>query len=91
MPQILAELRAAVGDADLILDRTQLQTYECDGLTNFRALPGAVVLPRDPAEVQGAVRVCAKHKIPSSPAAPGPASAAARCPHPAASSSASRA
>ena len=63
-PQILAELRAAVGDANLIVDRTQLQTYECDGLTNFRAAPGAVVLPREAAQVQAAIRVCAKHNIP---------------------------
>jgi glycolate oxidase len=63
-PQIIAELRAAVGDAGLIVDRTQLQTYECDGLTNFRAVPGAVVLPRDPAQVQAAIRVCAQHNIP---------------------------
>ena len=62
-PQILAELRTAVGDRGLIQEPNQLQTYECDGLTNFRALPGAVVLPRTTAEVQAAVRVCAKHKI----------------------------
>ena len=60
---ILAELRSAVGDRGLIQEPNQLQTYECDGLTNFRALPGAVVLPRTTAEVQAAVRVCAKHKI----------------------------
>jgi glycolate oxidase len=62
-PQILAELRSAVGERGLICESNQLQTYECDGLTNFRALPGAVVLPRTTAEVQAAVRVCAKHKI----------------------------
>jgi glycolate oxidase len=62
--QIIAELHAAVGDAGLIVDRTQLQTYECDGLTNFRALPGAVVLPRTAEQVQAAVRICANHKIP---------------------------
>jgi len=61
---ILAELRAAVGDNGLITDRTQRQTYECDGLTNFRAVPGAVVLPRTVDQVQAAVRVCAKHNIP---------------------------
>jgi len=60
---ILAELRTAVGDRGLIQEPNQLQTYECDGLTNFRALPGAVVLPRTTAEVQKVVRVCAKHKI----------------------------
>ncbi|HEY4010246.1 MAG TPA: FAD-binding protein, partial [Acidobacteriaceae bacterium] len=60
----MKELRAVVGEAGLILDHTQLQTYECDGLTNFRALPGAVVLPRDAAQVQAVVRVCVKHTIP---------------------------
>ncbi|HZL27955.1 MAG TPA: FAD-linked oxidase C-terminal domain-containing protein [Acidobacteriaceae bacterium] len=60
---ILAELRSAVGDGGLIHQPNQLQTYECDGLTNFRALPGAVVLPQSTAEVQKVVRVCAKHKI----------------------------
>ncbi|HEX5284504.1 MAG TPA: FAD-linked oxidase C-terminal domain-containing protein [Bryocella sp.] len=62
--QVIAELRAAVGDANLIVDCTQLQTYECDGLTNFRAAPGAVVLPREAAQVQAAVQVCATHNIP---------------------------
>jgi glycolate oxidase len=62
-PQILAELRSAVGDRGLITEHNQLQTYECDGLTNFRALPGAVVLPRSTAEVQAVVRICAKHHI----------------------------
>jgi glycolate oxidase len=61
---VLAELRAAVAETGLLVDPTQLQTYECDGLTNFRAVPGAVVLPRSTAEVQAVVRVCAKHSIP---------------------------
>jgi len=58
------ELRAAVGADGIITGESQLQTYECDGLTNFRVLPGAVVLPRSAAEVQAVVRVCARHKIP---------------------------
>lgn len=61
---VLAELRAAVGPQGLIADENQLQTYECDGLTNFRTLPGAVVLPRTTAEVAATVRVCARHKVP---------------------------
>lgn len=60
----IAELRAAVGADGLITGESQLQTYECDGLTNFRVLPGAVVLPRTAEQVQAVVRVCARHKIP---------------------------
>ena len=60
----IAELRGAVGDDGLILHESQLQTYECDGLTNFRVLPAAVVLPRCAQQVQDVVRLCARHKIP---------------------------
>jgi glycolate oxidase len=60
----IAELRAAVGADGLITGESQLQTYECDGLTNFRVMPGAVVLPRTAQEVQAVVRICARHKIP---------------------------
>src|SRR6185312_11876470 len=60
----IAELRSALGDSGLILNENQLQTYECDGLTNFRVPPAAVVLPRTVQQVQAVVRLCAQHKIP---------------------------
>ncbi len=63
-PNQIAELREAVGADGLITGASQLQTYECDGLTNFRVLPGAVVLPRTTEQVQAAVRICARHKLP---------------------------
>ncbi|HEY1985971.1 MAG TPA: FAD-linked oxidase C-terminal domain-containing protein [Terracidiphilus sp.] len=58
------ELVEAVGSNGVITGRSQLQTYECDGLTNFRVLPGAVVLPRTTEQVQSVVRICARGKIP---------------------------
>src|SRR5579863_8606359 len=68
---ILEELRAAVdgleparGLSGLIATESQLKTYECDGLTNFRTMPGAVVLPKTAEHVQAVVRVCAKHRVP---------------------------
>src|SRR5438270_9846003 len=60
---ILDELQAAV-PGGLITSASQLQTYECDGLTNFRTMPGAVVLPRSAEQVQAVVRICARHAIP---------------------------
>lgn len=63
-PGQIAELRAAVGDGGLLTGRTQLQTYECDGLTNFRVLPEAVLLPRSAEEVQAVIRICSRHRIP---------------------------
>jgi glycolate oxidase len=60
---ILSDLRAAV-PGGLITAASELQTYECDGLTNFRTMPGAVALPRSAEQVQSVVRLCARHKIP---------------------------
>src|ERR1700727_380333 len=61
---ILVELRNAVGAEGLIVERNQLQTYECDGLAVLRSLPAAVVLPRTTAQVQAVIGICARHKIP---------------------------
>ncbi len=63
-PSQIDEFRAAVDPDGIITLKSQLQTYECDGLTNLRALPGIVVLPRSAREVQAVVRICARHKIP---------------------------
>ena len=41
-----------------------MKTYECDGLTNFRVLPQAVLLPRSTEQVQRIVRVCHRERIP---------------------------
>ena len=61
---VLDELRAAVGADGLIVERNQLQTYECDGLAVLRSVPAAVVLPRTTAQVQAVVRICAENQIP---------------------------
>ena len=61
---ILADLRAIVGERGLIAQPAQLQTYECDGLTNFRTTPAAVVLPSTSAQVQAVVRLCVRERIP---------------------------
>ncbi len=61
--RILDEFRAILGRG-LITDKSQLHTYECDGLTNFRVLPQAVLLPASTEEVQAVVRVCSRNKIP---------------------------
>ena len=62
--RILDELRAIVGAPGLITEPEQLSTYECDGLTVFRVLPLAVVLPTSTEQVQAIVRVCHREKIP---------------------------
>ena len=62
--RILDAFRSALGPRGLISEPNQLKTYECDGLTNFRVLPAAVLLPETSEQVQAAIRICHKHKIP---------------------------
>jgi glycolate oxidase len=62
--RILDELRAIVDSRGLISSPEELHTYECDGLTNFRVMPRAVLLPISSDQVQAIVRICHREKIP---------------------------
>jgi glycolate oxidase len=53
-----------LGDASVITDPATLRTYECDGLTAYRAVPGVVVLPTNAAAVVTAVRACRDLGVP---------------------------
>src|SRR5579872_6125883 len=60
----LEELRSVLGPHGLISSPEEARTYECDGLTNFRVMPLAVVLPTSTEEVQAVVRICHRERIP---------------------------
>ena len=60
----LDELRGILGPHGLISSSEELRTYECDGLTNFRVIPSAVVLPTSTEQVQAVVRICHRERIP---------------------------
>jgi len=62
--RIFQELRSIVGARGLVSSPEELHTYECDGLTNFRVMPLAVLLPSDTQQVQAIVRVCHRERIP---------------------------
>ena len=62
--RLLDEFRAVVGERGLISSAEELHTYECDGLTNFRVMPQAVLLPTTTEQVQGIVRACHRERIP---------------------------
>jgi glycolate dehydrogenase FAD-linked subunit len=62
--QLIARLHNELGKSAVITDPATLRTYECDGLTNFRATPGVVVLPRDAYEVRDSVRACRDFGVP---------------------------
>ncbi len=61
---VLNELRTVVGERGLITAPEELHTYECDGLTNFRVVPSAVVIPGSAEQVQSVVRLCYREHIP---------------------------
>jgi glycolate oxidase len=51
------------GADNVITDPQQLRTYECDGLTAHRSVPGLVVLPQEADQVAAIVRECAARQI----------------------------
>src|SRR5438477_652539 len=63
-PSVLSELRAVAGSHRVLSEPEQLRTYECDALTNMRALPLAVLLPTSAEEVQAIVRICHREQVP---------------------------
>ncbi|MCZ6681259.1 MAG: FAD-binding protein [Candidatus Poribacteria bacterium] len=62
--QLIAELSAIVGSAHVITDPTSLTVYECDGATQFKALPDVVVLPTTTQEVSAVVKLANRHNVP---------------------------
>jgi glycolate oxidase len=62
--RFLERLSAVVPPGALLRDPAELLTYESDALVHLRAVPGAVVIPRDAAEVQAVVRLCHDAGVP---------------------------
>jgi len=62
--RIAKELARIVGADGVVTDRGELQVYEADGLTVFKATPEIVVLPRSAEQVAAVVKVCHRERIP---------------------------
>ncbi|MGV9303060.1 FAD-binding oxidoreductase [Nonomuraea sp. NPDC003727] len=58
------DLRALLPADSVITDPVRLRTYECDGLTYHRAMPGVVVLPESAEQIAAVVRLCNEHGVP---------------------------
>jgi glycolate oxidase len=63
-PEILAGLREACGEAQVITAPEDLIPYGFDGTAALKQLPGAVVFPQTTAQVAACVKVAAKHGLP---------------------------
>lgn len=62
--QAVVSLQAILPPDRLLLDDAQLAAYESDGLTAFKALPRAVVIPETTEEVVSVVRWCHEFSVP---------------------------
>ncbi|MEV4138511.1 FAD-linked oxidase C-terminal domain-containing protein [Dactylosporangium sp. NPDC049742] len=61
---LVARLRGFLRPEQVLTDRQQLRTYECDGLTHYRVVPAVVVLPRTARECADTVRACVAAGVP---------------------------
>ena len=64
---LLAELRAAVGAANVLHQADELIVYECDGFVIEKNAPDAVVFPTSRDQVIAVVRACGRHGVPFVP------------------------
>jgi glycolate oxidase subunit GlcD len=55
--RLVQQLRAALGEGQVISEPDELLVYECDGLTHYKARPRAVVFPRSTEEVSRVFRL----------------------------------
>ncbi len=64
MNPLISELKSLLPAESVLHDREDLRPFECDGLSVYRQLPMAVVLPGTVEEVQKVVRLCRAHNVP---------------------------
>src|SRR5436190_17610087 len=66
-PTLLADLRRALGDANVISAHSEMVVYECDGFVVEKNCPDVVVFPRNARDVQQIVRLCNEYDVPYLP------------------------
>lgn len=62
--QLLERLREILPETAVLSAPEALKPYECDGLSGYRELPLAVVLPDSVTEVQSVMRLCDELSVP---------------------------
>src|ERR1700741_3122026 len=70
--EFVAALRAIVPGEGVIAQPSELRAYECDGLTAYRTVPMAVVLPTTTEQVSAILRFCDAEKVKVVPRGAGP-------------------
>ncbi len=63
-PALLAALGTILPTTSILTAAEDTRPYECDGLTLFRELPNAVLLPDDEAQVVAILKLCHAARVP---------------------------
>jgi glycolate oxidase len=58
---LITSLRGVVAEEGVIWSENELKAYECDGLTAYRQVPLAVVLPENTRQVAEVLKICSAH------------------------------
>jgi glycolate oxidase len=61
---LAATLRAALSPGQVLSDRQELRTYECDGLAHYKVIPALVAFPRTGEECARVVKACVDAGVP---------------------------
>ena len=62
--ELIRALRSLLPPESVLVDAEDMHPFECDGLSVYRQLPLAVVLPETTAQVQEIMRLCHAHQVP---------------------------
>ncbi len=61
---LAARLRAALSTEQVLSDRQELRTYECDGLAHYKVIPALAAFPHTAEECATVVRACVEAGVP---------------------------
>ncbi|WP_019570535.1 FAD-linked oxidase C-terminal domain-containing protein [Thioalkalivibrio sp. ALE11] len=64
---VIDTLREQLPPEALIVEESERRAYECDGLSAFREVPGAVALPASMEQLQLCLKTCREHGVPVVP------------------------
>jgi glycolate oxidase len=64
LDHLVAACQVQMPELSLLVGAEEVKPYECDGLSCYRAVPGAVLLPEDEAETVAAIRLCGAAGVP---------------------------
>lgn len=67
LPQLVEELREALGAENVLSAHSDLLVYECDGFIIEKNCPDVAVFPHTTAHVQAVVRLCNQFNVPFMP------------------------